>query len=289
MPFSKVLVTQIRKVDEGSGQISAETATHEEIAGFRPNEPGPIARLVQLIDVSKAYTTGANELALDDVSLQIDSGEFAAIMGPSGSGKSTLLNLIAGLDRPSSGSVSVDGVELSGLSEAALARYRRQLVGVIFQFFNLLNTLTVLENVLIPAQLGGMKRREANARARELLDRLGLADREQEMPGKLSGGQQQRVAIARALINRPRVLLADEPTGALDSKNGEQVMDLLSQLNRAGQTILLVSHDPVLTRHYASRIISLRDGRVECDEWLRPSAGVAASAVQQAEPAGVAP
>ncbi|HEX8919770.1 MAG TPA: ATP-binding cassette domain-containing protein, partial [Chloroflexota bacterium] len=154
-------------------------------------------------------------------------------------------------------------------------------------FFNLLNTLTVLENVLIPAQLGGMKRREATGRARELLDRLGLAGKEHAMPGKLSGGQQQRVAIARALINHPRVLLADEPTGALDSHNGEQVMDLLAELNRGGQTIILVSHDPALTSRYASRIISLRDGRVEQDEWLRTPAGEVTSAVQQAEPAGV--
>jgi putative ABC transport system ATP-binding protein len=237
--------------------------------------------------VSKSYVTGAHELALNTISLHIDTGEFTAIMGPSGSGKSTLLNLIAGLDRPSGGSVVVDGHELSGLSEAALARYRRKLVGVIFQFFNLLTTLTVLENVLIPAQLAGIKRREADARARELLDRLGLAGKEQEMPGKLSGGQQQRVAIARALINRPRVLLADEPTGALDSRNGEQVMDLLADLNWAGQTVLLVSHDPGLTGRYASRIISLRDGRVEKDEWLQRPTGVEAPVAVPKEPAGV--
>jgi len=251
--------------------------------GERPR----LANLVELTGVSKAYVTGANELALNAVSIQIGPGELAAIMGPSGSGKSTLLNLIAGLDRPTGGSLMVDGVELSGLSEASLARHRRKLVGVIFQFFNLLNTLTVLENVLIPAQLSGMKRREANARAHELLDRLGLAGKEQEMPSKLSGGQQQRVAIARALINRPRVLLADEPTGALDSHNGEQVMDLLAELNRSGQTIVLVSHDPGLVSRYASRVISLRDGRVERDEWLRSPAGVTASVAKQAEPAGV--
>jgi putative ABC transport system ATP-binding protein len=267
----------LRHVQRASAQIPRR---EEALMSRKPH-------LVTLTDVSKAYVTGANEPALNGVSVQIDAGEFTAIMGPSGSGKSTLLNLIAGLDRPTSGSILVDGHKLSGMSEAALARYRRELVGVIFQFFNLLTTLTVLENVLIPAQLAGMKRREANARARELLERLGLAGKEQEVPGKLSGGQQQRVAIARALINRPRVLLADEPTGALDSHNGEQVMDLLSELNRGGQTLILVSHDPGLAARYASRIISLRDGRVERDECLRPRAGVVPFAAKQAEPAGV--
>jgi putative ABC transport system ATP-binding protein len=276
-------------IDEAHDTIAAGASARVDVTNPGQGEHRHVPHLVELTGVSKAYVTGANRLALNAVSVQIGPGEFTAIMGPSGSGKSTLLNLIAGLDRPSSGSVVVDGRELSGLSEAALAKYRRELVGVIFQFFNLLTTLTVLENVLIPAQLGGMKRREANARARELLDRLGLAGKEQEMPGKLSGGQQQRVAIARALINRPRVLLADEPTGALDSRNGEQVMDLLSELNRGGQTIVLVSHDPGLTARYASRIISLRDGRVEKDEWLRPPAGTAAPGLEHPEPAGVTP
>jgi putative ABC transport system ATP-binding protein len=248
-----------------------------------------MSHLVEVTDLSKSYVTGANELALDAVSVQIDAGEFTAIMGPSGSGKSTLLNLIAGLDRPSSGSLVLDGIELSALDEAALARCRRQRIGFIFQFFNLLNTLTILENVLIPAQLLGVKRREANARAQELLDRLGLAGKEHEMPSKLSGGQQQRVAIARALMNRPTVLLADEPTGALDSRNGEQVMDLLAELNRAGQTIILVSHDAQLTRRYAKRIISLRDGRLEQDEWLRPAVEVVTRVSSQSVPAGAAP
>ena len=246
-----------------------------------------MSHLVELTEISKVYGTGANQLALDRVTIRIGAGEFAAIMGPSGSGKSTLLNLIAGLDRPSSGSIEVDGIELSRLGEAALARYRRELVGVIFQFFNLLNTLTVQENVLIPAQLRGMKRREATARAQELLERLGLAGQEHQLPGKLSGGQQQRVAIARALVNRPHVLLADEPTGALDSQNGEQVMDLLAELNRAGQTIILVSHDPRLTTHYASRIISLRDGKVERDEWLRTPMVEPTPATERGVPVGV--
>jgi putative ABC transport system ATP-binding protein len=245
-------------------------------------------QLVELNNVSKTYKIDGRELALSDVSIGIRRGELTAVMGPSGSGKSTLLNMIAGLDRPTGGSVVVAGIEVSRLREAALARYRRQLVGVIFQFFNLINTLSVLENVLIPAQLCGVRRRDAKDQAEELLSRLGLTGKEHEMPATLSGGQQQRVAIARALINRPQVVLADEPTGALDSRNGEEVMDLLVELNRAGQTVIVVSHDPRLIEERASRVISLRDGRVEADEWLGPSAGVAADMPKRTEPAGVA-
>jgi putative ABC transport system ATP-binding protein len=199
------------------------------------------------------------------VSLTVETGEFTAIMGPSGSGKSTLLHLVAGLDRPSSGSVAVGGTDLGRLDEAGLARFRRDHIGFIFQFFYLLPNLTALENVLLPAQLKG---NVATARARELLEQLGILGVADRYPARLSGGQQQRVAIARALINRPTLLLADEPTGALDSRSGEQVMDLLAQLHRDGQTILLVTHDAKLATRHAARVISLVDGRVTDDARL---------------------
>jgi putative ABC transport system ATP-binding protein len=195
----------------------------------------------------------------------VEKGEFAAIMGPSGSGKSTMLNLVAGLDRPSSGSVTVGGTDLGKLGEAGLARFRRDHIGFVFQFFYLLPNLTALENVLIPAQLKGSV---VPGRARELLEQLGITDVANRYPARLSGGQQQRVAIARALINNPTLLLADEPTGALDTHTGDQVMELLGQLHRDGQTILLVTHDAKLATRYAARVISVMDGKIVDDARL---------------------
>jgi putative ABC transport system ATP-binding protein len=225
--------------------------------------------VVMLSGVYKVYDEQAAQAALSGVSLSIEAGEFAAIMGPSGSGKSTLLNLIAGLDRPTRGAVVVDGQEIDRLSEAALSRYRRDRVGFIFQFFHLLNNLSVLDNVVLPAQLAGARGREAEVRARALLAQLGIADKAGEYPVRLSGGQRQRVAIARALINRPALLLADEPTGALDSRSGEEVMRLLHDLNQdAGQTIVLVTHDARLAARYARRRITLRDGEIVDDTRL---------------------
>jgi putative ABC transport system ATP-binding protein len=203
------------------------------------------------------------------VSLTIEAGELTAVMGPSGSGKSTLLNLIAGLDKPTRGQVVVDGVDVGRLSESRLARFRRERLGFIFQFFNLLPNLTVLDNVLLPAELVGTGAREATAKARDLLAQLGMADKANDYPGRLSGGQRQRAAIARALINRPAVILADEPTGALDSRTGDQVMDVIEELNQGGQTVLLVTHDAKVAGRYAQRIISLRDGSVEDDARLK--------------------
>jgi putative ABC transport system ATP-binding protein len=202
---------------------------------------------------------------LDDLSLQISEGEFTAIMGPSGSGKSTLLNLVAGLDRPTSGTVSVDGIALAGLSEAELARFRRSRIGFVFQFFHLLNNLSVFDNVLIVAQLSGAQEAASRVRTQQLLNELGIGAKAREYPVKLSGGERQRVAIARALINRPAVVLADEPTGALDTNTGEQVMELLVALNQRGQTILLASHDVQLADRYTRRIINLRDGKLTAD------------------------
>ena len=221
--------------------------------------------LVEIGGITKVYDAASPQKALSGVSLRIPTGEVTAIMGPSGSGKSTLLNLLAGLDRATSGTIVVDGTEITRLSEAALARYRRQKIGLIFQFFNLLNNLTALDNVLIPAQLAGTNRRAAEARAAELLERLSIADQARAYPARLSGGQRQRVAIARALINRPALLLADEPTGALDTRSGDQVLDLFRDLNRTGQTIVLVTHDPRLAERCAQRTITLVDGLVVRD------------------------
>jgi putative ABC transport system ATP-binding protein len=224
--------------------------------------------LVQLQKASRIYGDGAARPALDRVSLELPTGQFTAVMGPSGSGKSTLLNLVAGLDRPTSGAVFVDGRDLGRMGEAALARFRRERIGFVFQFFNLLPTLTALENVLVPAQLAGVKAAAAEARASELFERLGLAGAARSYPARLSGGQQQRVAIARALVNRPALLLADEPTGALDTSTGAEVMELLAQLHREGLTVLLVTHDPKLAARHAERVVSLRDGRVVDDARL---------------------
>src|SRR6266508_2282407 len=236
--------------------------------------------LVELTEVSKTYDDGAGgRPALDGVSLTIDRGEFTAIMGPSGSGKSTLLNLVAGLDRPSDGRVTVGGEDLGRLSEARLARFRRARVGFVFQFFNLLGNLTVLENVLLPAQLQGTRSAQARARAAELLAQLDIAELAGSYPGRLSGGQQQRVAIARALINQPLLLLADEPTGALDTHGGEQVMELIEGLNREGQTVLLVTHDAKLATRHAGRVVTLIDGRVDDDTRLEGTGAVPESLV----------
>ncbi len=216
--------------------------------------------LIELRDVSKRYGDGAP--ALDGLSAQVHPGEAVAVLGPSGSGKSTLLNMVAGLDRPSTGTVTVDGVRVDRLSEAASALYRRRQIGIVFQFFNLLDDLTVLDNVLLPAQLAGMSRKRARARADELLSYLGIAGHAPAFPGRLSGGERQRVAVARALMNRPRLLLADEPTGALDTASGQEVRKLLTELNQDGQTLLLVTHDLVLAEACATRTIELVDGRM---------------------------
>ena len=199
------------------------------------------------------------------VSLEVSPGEAVAVMGPSGSGKSTLLNLIAGLDRPDSGTVTVAGNRVDMMSETAAARFRRRNVGFIFQFFNLLDDLTVLDNVLLPAQLAGLPRAQARARAAELLAALRIDKYRSAYPARLSGGERQRVAIARALVNRPALLLADEPTGALDTTTGEEIGGLLLELNRSGQTLVLVTHNPELAERYTSRTVVMTDGRIAGD------------------------
>jgi len=220
--------------------------------------------LIQLAGVTKRYEGGGHP-AVDRISLDVAAGEAVAIMGPSGSGKSTLLNLIAGLDRPTSGTVTVAGRRIDTLSETGVARFRRRHIGMIFQFFNLLDDLTVLDNVLLPAQLAGMRRAQARARATELLAQLRIKQYRDTYPSRLSGGERQRVAIARALVNRPELLLADEPTGALDTATGEEIGQLLLDLNASGQTLIMVTHNPELAERYAKRIVQIVDGRIASD------------------------
>ena len=220
--------------------------------------------LVQLQNVTKRYD-GAPVAAVDDVTLRIDAGEAVAIMGPSGSGKSTLLNLIAGMDRPTAGAVLVGDDRIDQLSEAGAARFRRRHVGMIFQFFNLLDDMTVMDNVLLPAQLAGTKAKAARVRADSLLEALRISHRRDAYPARLSGGERQRVAIARALINKPSLLLADEPTGAVDTATGDEIGRLLLDLNAQGQTLVLVTHSPDLAHRYARRVVHIADGRIASD------------------------
>ncbi|MET0902226.1 MAG: ABC transporter ATP-binding protein, partial [Acidimicrobiales bacterium] len=204
---------------------------------------------------------GAPVRALRGVDFTMRPAEFVAVMGPSGCGKSTLLNLVAGLDTPSDGDVKVAGESLVGKDENELARMRRAHIGIVFQFFNLLEGMSVLENVALPAIVAGSKRKPAESRARDLLDLLGLADKAKAAPGSLSGGQRQRLAIARALANEPTLLLADEPTGALDSEGGQEVIELFRRLHASGQTILMVTHDDDVAAA-AERIARMKDGKV---------------------------
>ena len=225
--------------------------------------------------LAKTYGTGrARVLGLRGVDISIERGEFVAIMGPSGCGKSTLLNLLAGLDRPTAGEVRLDGERIDGLSETALARLRRRRVGFVFQFFNLVPTLTVVENVELPLLLVGRRRREARRSANELLSELGIPEKKGAAPGQLSGGQQQRVALARALANRPDVILADEPTGNLDSAAARDVLGLFRDARDRGLTLLLVTHDASVAS-MADRVITLRDGLVADETQLAAARQVA--------------
>jgi putative ABC transport system ATP-binding protein len=225
---------------------------------------GPVDALIRVSEVTKRYERGGRP-AVDRVSLTVAAGEAVAVMGPSGSGKSTLLNLIAGLDRPDEGAITVSGQRIDTQNETGVARFRRARVGMIFQFFNLLDDLTVLDNVLLPAQLAGVRRAKARARAAELLAALRIGQHRDAYPARLSGGERQRVAIARALINRPVLLLADEPTGAVDTVTGEEIGRLLLDLNASGQTLVLVTHNPGLAARCTYRVVQLVDGRIASD------------------------
>ncbi|MFP4343927.1 MAG: ABC transporter ATP-binding protein [Anaerolineales bacterium] len=223
--------------------------------------------VIEIRDVTKIYQMGTQEVhALRGVSLDVQRGEALAIMGPSGSGKSTLMNILGCLDQPTAGDYLLDGEDVSRMSEDELADVRNRRVGFVFQSFNLLARTTAWENVQLPLIYAGTTLRERKARAQEVLEAVGLGERLDHMPNELSGGQQQRVAIARALVNRPAIILADEPTGNLDSKSGAEVMQILQRLNREeGLTLLLVTHDPRLT-DYAERVLHLFDGRIEREE-----------------------
>lgn len=218
--------------------------------------------LISVTNVTRTYTLGGETFkALDDVSLEVAAGEFVAITGPSGSGKSTLANIIGGLDEPSSGSVTVDGVALNHVSDKNLSDYRNHHIGFVFQSFNLQAHETTLENVAMPLVLARMKRKDRIARATECLVAVGLGDRLKHKPTELSGGQRQRVAIARALAVKPKIIIADEPTGNLDSARGREVIDLLKKLNKDGITLIIITHDPSIAA-LGDRIVTIKDGHL---------------------------
>mgnify|MGYP002345423272 CR=1 FL=1 len=223
---------------------------------------------IETAGLSKAYAFGQTQvLALRDVTLSIARGRFVGVTGASGSGKSTLMNLLGGLDTPSAGTIRVAGRSISDLGKKELALYRRNTIGMIFQSFNLVNAYTAIENVAFPLLFAGVTKKQRLDRAAELLDSVGLEGRKSHRPTELSGGEQQRVAIARALVNRPQILLADEPTGNLDSRTSRQIVEILSDLNRhCGLTIVMISHEQALLREFAHEVILLRDGKVVASE-----------------------
>src|SRR3954468_10004319 len=226
-------------------------------------------------DVRRHYQMGTNVIAaVDGVSLSIKQGEFAALLGSSGSGKSTLMNLIAGLDRPTSGAIVVNGRNLAQMTSEELAKYRRLTVGMVFQSFNLVPTMNLAENVELPMRFAEVDRAERDARVQDALKRVRLSARLTHRPSELSGGEQQRAALARSLVNRPKLLLADEPTGNLDSKTGTEIMEMLGEFNRElGMTVVMVTHERALAERYAQRMVFLADGKLIDDRLNIPSAG----------------
>jgi putative ABC transport system ATP-binding protein len=220
--------------------------------------------IIALKNVARYYEMGENLVkAVDDISIDIEKGDFVAIMGPSGSGKSTTMNLVGSLDLSTHGDIYLDNLDIEHLEESELAQIRGRKIGFIFQSFNLIPNLTAKENVMLPMLFQGKEKEEREARAEELLASVELSDREDHYPNQLSGGQQQRVAIARALANDPEVILADEPTGNLDTKTGEKVMNFLEELNKQGKTIIMVTHDPERAMNHARTIYWIKDGKVE--------------------------
>ena len=227
-----------------------------------------MTKLIELKGINKTYKNGDQELrVLKDIDLEVEKGEFVAIMGPSGSGKSTLMNVIGLLDRPTSGEYFLEGQEVGNLSEKKLARVRNEQIGFVFQQFFLLSKLNAFQNVELPLIYAGVHPAKRKEIAEQYLEKVELGSRMHHLPSELSGGQKQRVAIARALVNRPAIVLADEPTGALDTKTGEQIMDLLTKLNQEGKTIIMVTHEPEIAS-FANRRIVIRDGVISSDSKL---------------------
>ena len=227
-----------------------------------------MTKLIELKSINKTYKNGDQELrVLKDIDLEVEKGEFVAIMGPSGSGKSTLMNVIGLLDRPTSGDYFLEGQEVGNLSEKKLARVRNEQIGFVFQQFFLLSKLNAFQNVELPLIYAGVHPAKRKEIAEQYLEKVELGSRMHHLPSELSGGQKQRVAIARALVNRPAIVLADEPTGALDTKTGEQIMDLLTKLNQEGKTIIMVTHEPEIAA-FANRRIVIRDGVISSDSKL---------------------
>jgi putative ABC transport system ATP-binding protein len=246
----------------GGGIVGGQRPGAED-AATKPADGQPAALAVRVRGARRTFTADlAPVRALRGLDLDVDPGEFVAVMGPSGCGKSTLLNVIAGLDTVDEGTIEVAGARVDGRDEDWLARFRRRHIGFVFQFFNLLDGVSALDNLVMPALLAGSKRRAAESRGRDLLDLLGLGDRAAQVPAVLSGGQRQRLAIARALVSQPTLLLADEPTGALDSEGGLEILELFRRLHDDGQTIIMVTHSPDVAAG-AERSVRMRDGRLE--------------------------
>ncbi|MEK6571059.1 MAG: ABC transporter ATP-binding protein [Bacteroidota bacterium] len=223
-------------------------------------------QVINLSNITRIYEMGAEQIhALEGISLQVDRNEYLAVMGPSGSGKSTLMNIVGCLDTPTSGLYELNGLNVSEMNDNELARVRNKEIGFVFQTFNLLPRSDALHNVELPLVYGGVSRDARRKLAREALEHVGLGDRTHHKPNELSGGQRQRVAIARALVNKPSIILADEPTGNLDTKTGDEIMGLIEELHKLGNTIIMVTHEEYIADH-AHRIVRLRDGRIESDE-----------------------
>ncbi len=230
-------------------------------------------QVIKTENLSKIYTMGTQQVAaLKEISISIDRNEYVALMGPSGSGKSTLMNLLGCLDTPTGGSYWLNGTDVSSMDDDELAHIRNREIGFVFQTFNLLPRLSSLENVALPLVYSGISKRERQKRAQDVLDQVGLGDRVRHKPNELSGGQRQRVAIARALVNNPAIILADEPTGNLDTKTSVEIMDIFDSIQANGNTVILVTHEPDIAE-YAHRIIRLRDGLVEIDQMQKKKAG----------------